>query len=344
MKRLILLYTLFAICVNAQIVNIKITDFSSNLPLDDADVYFKNSTKNFVSDQEGKAVVDLSNVTQNDELIVSKKDYQDAIIKVSELKPEMIIKLEKVSEVELKEAFVTNLKAEDILQKVYDNYDKNFKVDEYYFLVNFQQDLWYNKNDRDFIDADLQFKFKRGDLKIKSKGNVNNEIKSGREPNSNIRLIYYLESIYLKEKYIKQFLGLLKEKKYEEANLSLTKYGDRFIYEVTIKTKSRDLFLLIDKESFAVVEFYWETNIPETKYSGNEFLREAKVVYRYRPHNGNWVLKETSAIWNTTYEKDDIKIDLDMSFNIIVNDYSLKPFPEFNKSVNEKMDIRRSFK
>ncbi|HJD86308.1 MAG TPA: hypothetical protein K8W08_02450 [Empedobacter falsenii] len=344
MKRLILLFTLFAICVNAQIVNIKITDFSSNLPLDDADVYFKNSTKNFVSDQEGKAVVDLNNVLQNDELIVSKKDYQDAIIKVSELKPEMIIKLEKVSEVELKEAFVTNLKAEDILQKVYDNYDKNFKVDEYYFLVNFQQDLWYNKNDRDFIDADLQFKFKRGDLKIKSKGNVNNEIKSGREPNSNIRLIYYLESIYLKEKYIKQFLGLLKEKKYEEANLSLTKYGDRFIYEVTIKTKSRDLFLLIDKESFAVVEFYWETNIPETKYSGNEFLREAKVVYRYRPHNGNWVLKETSAIWNTTYEKDDIKIDLDMSFNIIVNDYSLKPFPEFNKSVNEKMDIRRSFK
>ncbi|MFV0232476.1 hypothetical protein OBK30_05350 [Empedobacter falsenii] len=344
MKRLILLFTLFAICVNAQIVNVKITDFSSNFPLDDADVYFKNSTKNFVSDMEGKAVVDLSNVTQNDELIVSKKDYQDAIIKVSELKPEMIIKLEKVSEVELKEAFVTNLKAEDILQKVYDNYDKNFKVDEYYFLVNFQQDLWYNKNDRDFIDADLQFKFKRGDLKIKSKGNVNNEIKSGREPNSNIRLIYYLESIYLKEKYIKQFLGLLKEKKYEEANLSLTKYGDRFIYEVTIKTKSRDLFLLIDKESFAVVEFYWETNIPETKYSGNEFLREAKVVYRYRPHNGNWVLKETSAIWNTTYEKDDIKIDLDMSFNIIVNDYSLKPFPEFNKSVNEKMDIRRSFK
>ncbi|MFV0212286.1 hypothetical protein OBK22_10840 [Empedobacter falsenii] len=344
MKRLILLFTLFAICVNAQIVNIKITDFSSNLPLDDADVYFKNSTKNFVSDQEGKAVVDLNNVLQNDELIVSKKDYQDAIIKVSELKPEMIIKLEKVSEVELKEAFVTNLKAEDILQKVYDNYDKNFKVDEYYFLVNFQQDLWYNKNDRDFIDADLQFKFKRGDLKIKSKGNVNNEIKSGREPNSNIRLIYYLESIYLKEKYIKQFLGLLKEKKYEEANLSLTKYGDRFIYEVTIKTKSRDLFLLIDKESFAVIEFSLLSYNRDKEVSPNNFLREGKVFYKYRPHKGNWVLKETSAIWNVTYEKENEKTDLDMSFNIIVNDYSLKPFPEFNKSVNEKMDIRRSFK
>lgn len=237
MKKLFYLFTLFTICLNAQIVNLKILDLSDNLPLDDADIYFKNSTKNFVSDQEGKAVVDLSNVTQNDELIVSKKDYQDAIIKVSELKPEMIIKLEKVSEVELKEAFVTNLKAEDILQKVIENYDKNFNIEQYYFLVNFQQDLLFNNNERDFIDADLQFKFKRGDLKIKSKGIVNNEIKSGREPNSNIRLIYYLESIYLKEKYIKQFVYLLKEKKYEESNLSLTKYGDSFVYEVTKKNK-----------------------------------------------------------------------------------------------------------
>lgn len=73
MKKLFYLFTLFTICLNAQIVNLKILDLSDNLPLDDADIYFKNSTKNFVSDQEGKAVVDLSNVTQNDELIVSKK-------------------------------------------------------------------------------------------------------------------------------------------------------------------------------------------------------------------------------------------------------------------------------
>ncbi|WP_291047202.1 hypothetical protein [Empedobacter sp. UBA1574] len=344
MKKLFYLFTLFTICLNAQIINLKILDLSDNLPLYDADVYFKNSTKNFVSDMKGKVVVDLNNVSQTDELIVSKKDYQDAIINVSELKSEMIIKLERVSEIELKEAFVTNLKAEDVLQKVYDNYDKNFNIEQYYFLVNFQQDLLFNNNERDFIDADLQFKFKRGDLKIKSKGIINNEIKSGREPNSNIRLIYYLESIYLKEKYIKQFVYLLKEKKYEESNLSLTKYGDSFVYEVTIKTKSRDVFLTIDKDTFAVVEFYWETTIPETKYSENEFLREAKVVYKYRPHNGNWVLKETSAIWNTTYEKDDEKTDLDMNFSIIVNDYNTQSFSEFNKSVNEKMDIRKSFK
>ncbi|MCA4810467.1 hypothetical protein IF128_12075, partial [Empedobacter stercoris] len=181
MKRLILLYTLFAICVNAQIVNVKITDFSSNFPLDDADVYFKNSTKNFVSDMEGKAVVDLSNVTQNDELIVSKKDYQDAIIKVSELKPEMIIKLEKVSEVELKEAFVTNLKAEDILQKVIENYDKNFNTEQHFYKVNFVLDEVVDSTKRDFIDLDLQLRFKKDNLSIKSYNRVN--IRIINEPN-----------------------------------------------------------------------------------------------------------------------------------------------------------------
>ena len=86
MRKLFYLFILFAISVNAQIVNLKITDFSDNLSIDDADIYFKNSTKNFVSDLQGKAVVDLSNVSQTDELIVSKKDYQDAILKVSDLK------------------------------------------------------------------------------------------------------------------------------------------------------------------------------------------------------------------------------------------------------------------
>ncbi|MDM1042352.1 MULTISPECIES: hypothetical protein [Empedobacter] len=344
MKKLVYLFIFFAISVNAQIVNLKITDFSDNLPLDDADIYFKNSTKNFVSDQHGKAIIDLSNISQADELIVSKKDYQDAILKVSDLKSELNIKLEKVSELELQEAFITNLKAEDILQKVIDNYDKNFNVEQYYFLVNFQQDLLFNKNDRDFIDADLQFKFKRGDLKIKSKGIVNNEIKSGWQPNANINLSEYLKSIYLKDSYLQSFVEKLKDKSFLESDLTMTKYADSFVYEIHLKTNSTDYYLTIDKKSFAVVEFSFISYNRVKEVSPNNFLRDAKVVYKYRPHNGNWVLKETSAIWNTTYEKDDEKTDLDMNFSIIVNDYSLKPFPEFNKSVNEKMDIRRSFK
>ena len=344
MKKLFYLFTLFAICVNAQIVNIKILDLSDNLPLDDVDVYFKNSTKNFVSDMQGKAIVDLSNVTQNDQLIVSKKDYQDAIINVTDLKFELTIKLEKVSEVELKEAFVTNLKPEDILQKVYDNYDKNFKVDEYYFLVNFQQNLLFNNTYQDFIDANLQFKFKRGDLKIRSKGVVNNEIKSGWQPNTNIKLSEYLKSYYLKDVYIQSFVNKLNEKSFLESNLTLTKYADSFVYEIHLKINSTDYYLTIDKKSFAVIEFSLLSYNRDKEVSPNNFLREGKVFYKYRPHKGNWVLKETSAIWNVTYEKENEKTDLDMSFNIIVNDYSLKPFPEFNKSVNEKMDIRRSFK
>ena len=153
--------------LNAQIINLKILDFD-NLPLDDADIYFKTSTKNFISDMEGKAIVDLANVSRNDELIISKKDYQDAIIKVSELKSNLNVKLEKVSEIELKEAFVSNLKSEDILKKVIDNYEKNYNVEKYYYLVDFKQNVVYDSLEREYINLDLEFKFNKDNLKIKS--------------------------------------------------------------------------------------------------------------------------------------------------------------------------------
>lgn len=344
MNKLIYFFTFLAFTVNAQIINLNISDFETNLSLDDADIYFKNSTKNFVSDNEGKATIDLENVNSTDELIVAKKDYQNAVIKVSDLKSNLNIKLEKVTEIELKEAFVTNVKAEDILQKVIDNYDKNYNVEKHYYLVNFQQDLLFDSIDRDYIDVDLQFKFNRDNLKIKSKGNVNNELKSGREPNTNIRLNYYLESIYLKDKYLLSFLRKINEKSFLELDLSLTKYADTFVYEIYLKTKTREDYLIIDKNTFAVIEYSWDTYVSDTKINSNEVLREAKIMYKYRPHQGNWILKETSAIWNTTYQKETDKHELDMKFNVIVNDYSNQSFPKYSKSVNEKMDIRRSFK
>ncbi len=90
---------------------------------------FKNSTKNFVSDQTRKAIIDLSNISQTDELIVSKKDYQDAILKVSDLKSELDIKLEKVSELEFSRSFHYKPESRRYFAKSdYDNYDKNFKV------------------------------------------------------------------------------------------------------------------------------------------------------------------------------------------------------------------------
>ena len=55
MKKLFYLFILFSMSLNAQIINLKILDFD-NLPLDDADIYFKTSTKNFISDMQGKAI------------------------------------------------------------------------------------------------------------------------------------------------------------------------------------------------------------------------------------------------------------------------------------------------
>lgn len=134
MKKLFYLFILFSISLNAQIINLTILDFD-NLPLDDADIYFKTSTKNFISDMHGKVVVDLSDVSGKDELIISKKDYQDAIIKISDLKTDLNVRLEKAKEIELKEAFVSNLKPADILQKVIDNYEKNYNVEKYFYLL-----------------------------------------------------------------------------------------------------------------------------------------------------------------------------------------------------------------
>ncbi|MFV0158895.1 hypothetical protein OBK24_10595 [Empedobacter falsenii] len=340
MKRLILLYTLFAICVNAQIVNVKITDFSSNFPLDAADVYFKNSTKNFVSDQEGKAVVDLSNVTQNDELIVSKKDYQDAIIKVSELKPEMIIKLEKVSEVELKEAFVTNLKAEDILQKVIENYDKNFNTEQHFYKVNFVLDEVVDSTKRDFIDLDLQLRFKKDNLSIKSYNRVN--IRIINEPNYGyiIKLNPILGEISLKNKvnsYLKYYT------KYKVSTVNLTMYGNELMYEFYLLDHVYHRFL-IAKDSYAIVEYSMDAE--DLKFNKEkQTVNFVNTYYKYRPYQGKYILKELMRTWSTDYkENDGSDHNVHVKINLEVKDFSMQPFPEFNKSVNEKMDIRRSFK
>ena len=302
MKRLILLFTLFAICVNAQIVNIKITDFSSNFPLDDADVYFKNSTKNFVSDQEGKAVVDLSNVTQNDELIVSKKDYQDAIIKVSELKPEMVIKLEKVSEVELKEAFVTNLKAEDILQKVIENYDKNFNTEQHFYKVNFVLDAIIDSVNRDMIDVDLQFRFKKDQVKLHSNNRVNKRIiGEGLHKASMYRMNEYFSNISLLE-FVERVQKRLSEKKYDEKSVVISKYADKYMYEIELKNTKVNFVcnFLIDKETFAIVESFAKRENEHSEKFGYT-INNNEVMYKYRPYQNKWILKESYRNWNSTF-------------------------------------------
>ena len=337
---------LFTISVNGQIVNIKITDFSDDLSIDDADIYFKNSTKNFVTDQQGKAIVDLTNVSQTDELIVSKKDYQDAVLKVSDLKSDLNIKLEKVSEVELQEAFITNLKAEDILKKVIENYDKNFNTEQHFYKVNFILDAVIDSINRDLIDVDLQFRFKKDQVKIYSKNVVNNRIiGEGLQQKSLYRMNDYFNHISLLD-FVKKMQLRLSEKKYDEETVRISKYADRYIYEVEFKNLKVDFVcnFLIDKETFAIIQ----SSIIRKNDHNEELgytINNNEVVYKYRPYQNKWILKESYRNWNSTYlEEDKSQHTNDVRINLEVKDFSTQPFPEFNKSVNEKMDIRRSFK
>ena len=340
MNKLIYFFTLLAFTVNAQIINLNISDFETNFSLDDADIYFKNSTKSFVSDNEGKATIDLENVNSTDELIVAKKDYQNAVIKVSDLKSNLNIKLEKVTEIELKEAFVTNLKAEDILQKVIDNYDKNFNTEEHFYKVNFKLDEIVDSTKRDFIDLDLQLRFKKNNLKIHSNNTVNHRIVN--EPNYGYSIILkpLLGDISLKDRlnsYLKHYNSL------SHSPVTLTKYGDQLMYEFYLFNIVYHRFL-IAKDSYAVVEFIIDGE-------NLEFNKEKQTVnfvntyYKYRPYQGKYILKELMRTWSTDYKEND-KSDhnVNVKINLEVKDFSPQPFPEFNKSVNEKMDIRRSFK
>ncbi|HEY4540341.1 MAG TPA: hypothetical protein VIG94_10070, partial [Faecalibacter sp.] len=70
-----------------------------------------------------------------------------------------------------------------------------------------------------------------------------------------------------------------------------------------------------------------------------------EVMYKYRPFQNKWILKESYRKWNTSYlDEVNTKHIIDVKINLEVNDFSDQPFPEFIKSVNEKNDIRKSFK
>lgn len=69
------------------------------------------------------------------------------------------------------------------------------------------------------------------------------------------------------------------------------------------------------------------------------------MIYAYRPYQNKWILKESSTNWNVSYpDKNYEKHILDVKINLEVKDFSDQPFPEFNQSINEKKDIRKSFK
>ena len=258
----------------------------------------------------------------------------------------MIIKLEKVSEVELKEAFVTNLKAEDILQKVIDNYDKNFNTEQHFYKVNFVFDAVIDSVNRDLFNADLQFRFKKDQVKIHSNNIVNKRIVGeGVHQKASYRMMHYFNDISLL-RLVKDMQLKLVGKVYDQEKVLISKYADRYMYEVEFKNSGINVInsFLIDKESFAIVEHKARQ---ENRYNEEErtTMNFNEVVYKYRPYQNKWILKESYRNWNSTFLEEDRSQHVnDVKINLEVKDFSTQPFPEFNKSVNEKMDIRRSFK
>lgn len=346
MKYIFYIFFVFAISVNAQTIQLNITDYSNNLPIDDADIYFAKSTKNFVSDTNGKAIIDLSNIDLSDEIIISKKDYQDAKINVDKINSQVNIKLEKVGNIELQEAFISNLKAEDILKKVIENYDKNFNTEEHYYLVNFQQDLLLDSIDRDYIDVDLQFRFKKNNLQIKSNDKINNRIIGDELSNKQIfRLNFYFNDISLLD-IIKKMHTKLSEKRYDKESVKISKYADRYMYEIEFKNYLSNVtnWFLIDKQSFVIVEHTSKQTKTEYKKE-NYTINYNNLSYKYRPYKNKWILKESTKNWSNNYKEKDNTIHTNIiKINLNVKDFNTQSFPSFNKSVNEKMDIRRSFK
>ena len=347
MNKYFLLLLLFGISISAQIKNIKIVDKENNLPLADSDIYFNQSTKNFISDKDGNVVVDLNNISPNDELIISKKDFENAVFKITELKAdELIIKLSKVDEIELKESFITNLKAKDILEKVIENYDKNFNTDQHFYKVNYTLDAIIDSINRDYTDVNLQFRFKKNQVKIHSNGKVNNRIiGEGLHLKSSYKMNDYFNNISLINR-VESMQKKLVEKSYDKEKVTITKYADKYMYELEFKKSDINLTnnFLIDKETFAIVE---HSSIQENRNfeeSGNK-LNNNEVMYKYRPFQDKWILKESYRNWNTTYlDEMNTTHNIDVKINLEVKEFSEQPFPEFNKSVNEKKDIRINFK
>ncbi|WP_313359627.1 hypothetical protein [Empedobacter sp.] len=345
MKKMFLFFILFSLFVNAQIVNLIIIDVSNSLPIDDSDVYFKKSTKNFVSGKEGKAIVDLSNVDVTDELIISKKDYQDLIIKVSTIKSDLNVRLRKIPKIELEETVVSNLKPVDVLKKVIENYEKNFNVDKYYFLVDLTQKYKIDTVYESFINLDLQFKFDKGKVKVKSSGEVKNKYEKGSSTSDlTFETSDYFKHLYLYEGFKLMYKNLLKNE-YINTKLVFTKYADKPMYEVYLdKSEDEKNYLLIDKESFSVVEYVLRLK-NEIKTNNNYPLqRDGVMSFKYRPYLDSWVLKESEVKFTMNLveeNKEDIKIDF--LYKIQTFNFDTKPFPKFMRSINLNRNIKNQF-
>lgn len=336
MNYLQFIFIIITACCNAQQINIKVVDYVTNQPLKQADLYFMHSTKYFSTNNEGKVNIDLSGIDKQDEMFVALKDYQNASISLSNIQSELTIKLEKVEEIKLSEAFLTNLRVEDILKNVIRNYNANYNVDKYYFLVDLVQDfkmdtLYYNS-----INLNLQLKFDKGKVKAKSSGIVKDRLVKGNAPVQ----LSFVTSDYFKNLYIldaiKSTYNQVLRNQYKLSELKKTVYADKEMFEIFLDNGINDrTYFLIDRKTFSVVEYQLNlNNIVQT--NKNTLLERFGIIsIKYRPYENSWVLKESEVSFKMNL-KDVNRPDLPIDFmhKISTWNFSEKPFQFFNKTID----------
>ena len=345
MKFLLLIVVMLASICNAQIIEIKVTDFKTNLPLNNADVYFMHSTKYYSTNKDGKVKIELSDISPYDELFVAKKDYQNANLLVKSITPYLNVKLEKINEVMLNEALITNLTIPDILQKVIENYDSNYNVDKYYFLVDLKQDFKIDTLYHNSLNLNLQLKYNKGKLKVKTSGIVKNKIEEGKAP---IKLSFeqseYFKNLYILETLKSTYQKFI-DKKYKFSDLKKSSYADKKMYEIILENDIDDkTYFLIDRETFTVVEYTLQLNNVILTNKSLPLKRVGDISFKFRPFNDKWVFKESEVKFRMNLKqvnKQDLMIDF--MHKISSWNFSEKPFQHFNKTLDLGQNLHDQF-
>lgn len=116
-----------------------------------------------------------------------------------------------------------------------ENYDKNFNTEQHFYKVNFVLDAIIDSINRDYTDVDLQFRFKKNQVKIHSNGKINNRfIGDELHLKSHYKLNEYFNNISLLG-VIERMQKKLVEKTYDEEKVWITKYADKYMYELEFK-------------------------------------------------------------------------------------------------------------
>lgn len=152
------------------------------------------------------------------------------------------------------------------------------------------------------------------------------------------RMNQYFSNISLLE-FIEKTLKRVSEKTYYEERVQVSKYADRYMYEIELRNSKANLTcsFLIDKETFAIVESLSKKENKRFEESGS-ILNNNEVMYKYRPFQNKWILKESYKKWKSTYlDEENSKHVNDVKVYLEVKDFSKNPFPQFIKVNSNKL-------